>query len=46
MKYKFDPMDFETTQEPKNLRIKSTYKFDPMDFETRWHKISKRVARV
>ena len=32
--YKFDPMDFETTEQSYNDNGNVTYKFDPMDFET------------
>ena len=34
MKYKFDPMDFETNIAEIYNKDEVEYKFDPMDFET------------
>ena len=34
LKYKFDPMDFETIQARISSAYFCQYKFDPMDFET------------
>ena len=34
LKYKFDPMDFETLLYNPRVTLIDRYKFDPMDFET------------